>query len=112
MRIEKRDASAMQAQPFPHAIAQCRGWLALNLPDAEVQASNSTADAARLLATEPDGRTAVIAPSRAADAYGLEVLAADVEEVRRALAALTGTPVPRGKRTRSGSTKRPAIFNR
>ena len=86
---------------FPHAIAQCRGWLALNLPDAEVQASNSTADAARLLATEPDERTAAIAPSRAADAYGLEVLAADVEDhpenqTRFVLVAADGIPAPTG----------------
>ena len=32
---------------FPHAIAQCRGWLAKKLPDAESRASHSTSDAAR-----------------------------------------------------------------
>ncbi|MED5599504.1 MAG: prephenate dehydratase domain-containing protein, partial [Actinomycetota bacterium] len=50
---------------FPHAIAQCRGWLDDHLPGAEVHASNSTADAARMLAESPDRRTAAIAPGRA-----------------------------------------------
>jgi len=86
---------------FPHAIAQCRGWLADHLPDAEVHASNSTADAARMLAEAPDGRTAAIAPSRAAETYGLDVLAADIEDhpenqTRFVLVAADGIPPPTG----------------
>ena len=86
---------------YPHAIAQCRGWLAEHLPDAEVQATNSTADAARLLAENPDGHTAAIAPGRAAEAYGLEVLAGDIEDhpenqTRFVLVAADGIPAPTG----------------
>ncbi len=86
---------------YPHAIAQCRGWLSEHLPNAEVQATNSTADAARLLVANPDDRTAAIAPSRAADAYGLEVLAADIEDhpenqTRFVLVAPDGIPAPTG----------------
>jgi len=86
---------------YPHAIAQCRGWLDEHLPEVEVQATNSTADAARLLAETPDGRTAAIAPSRAATAYGLDVLAADIEDhpenqTRFVLVATDGIPAPTG----------------
>ncbi|HAZ55853.1 MAG TPA: prephenate dehydratase [Acidimicrobiaceae bacterium] len=86
---------------FPHAIAQCRGWLADHLPAAEVHASNSTADAARMLAESPDRRTAAIAPARAAEVYGLDVLAVDIEDhpenqTRFVLLAADGIPAPTG----------------
>ncbi len=86
---------------FPHAIAQCRGWLTDHLPGAEVHASNSTADAARMLAESPDGRTAAIAPARAAEVYGLDVLAVDIEDhpenqTRFVLVAADGIPAPTG----------------
>ena len=86
---------------FPHAVAQCRGWLAEHLPGAEVHASNSTADAARMIAESPDRRTAAIAPGRAAEVYGLDVLAADIEDhpenqTRFVLMAADGIPAPTG----------------
>ena len=58
------------------AAAQCRGWIAVNLPDADVvpEASN-TAGAEAVAAGTYD---AVIAPSVAAELYGLEILADDV----------------------------------
>ena len=62
----------------PHAEAQCRRWLATNLPDAAVVASASTADAARLVA---DGvyDAAVAAPVAAAH-YGLACAADGVQD--------------------------------
>ena len=65
---------------FPVAAAQCRSWLADGLPDAEVVAANSNAEAARLVAAEHDGRSAAVAPALAAKIYGLEVLASDIED--------------------------------
>ena len=65
---------------FPQAAAQCRAWLARELPGAEVLAANSNAEAARLVADEADGRSAAIAPMLAAKIYGLEVLATDIED--------------------------------
>jgi prephenate dehydratase len=65
---------------FPHASAQCRGWLAANLPGVEVVAANSNAEAARLVGAERDGRSAAIAPALAAKIYELEVLATDIED--------------------------------
>ena len=48
---------------FPHAIAQCRIWLAENLPEATTGAANSTADAARQVAEDRPAATAAIATS-------------------------------------------------
>lgn len=58
----------------PHAQAQCRGWLADNLPDAVVIPAMSTAGAAAGLS---EGATydAAIAQRIAADHYGLEIVA-------------------------------------
>lgn len=65
---------------FPHATAQCRGFLSRELPGVNAQATNSTADAARLLAEEGDEHTAAIGTARAAEVYGLEVLASGIED--------------------------------
>ena len=43
---------------FPAATAQCRGYLRQTFPNAEIIATNSTADAARIVASE-DTRDAV-----------------------------------------------------
>ena len=94
-------ANVKKVCSYPHAIAQCRSWLAQHLPNAEVQATNSTADAARLLAASPDIHSAAIAPARAAEAYGLEILAGDIEDhpenqTRFVLVAADGIPEPTG----------------
>lgn len=65
---------------YPHALAQCRKFLAANAPEAEHRASASTADAARELGEHPDASAAVIAPPTAADVYGLVVLAEAIED--------------------------------
>ena len=86
---------------FPHAIAQCRIWLAENLPEAATGAANSTADAARQVAEDRPTATAAIATSGAAQAYGLEILVPDIEdhpenETRFVLVAADGVPAPSG----------------
>ena len=86
---------------FPHAIAQCRIWLAENLPEAATGAANSTADAARQVAEDRPTATAAIATSGAAQAYGLEILVPDIEdhpenETRFVLVAAEGVPGPSG----------------
>jgi len=65
---------------YPHALAQCRAFLAEHLPGVQVQASNSTADAARRLAEDPDPHVGALAPARAAEVYGLEIAARDIED--------------------------------
>ncbi|GJM39703.1 MAG: prephenate dehydratase [Acidimicrobiales bacterium] len=65
---------------MPVAYAQCRRYLADELPKAAIEATNSTADAARELAESGRRDTAAIAPRRSAEVYGLEILAADIED--------------------------------
>ena len=65
---------------FPHAIAQCRGWLAKKLPSAESRASHSTSDAAREVSKSKRTDMAAICNRLAAELYGLEVLATDIED--------------------------------
>ena len=64
----------------PHALGQCRTFLERDLPGATLEATNSTADAARLAAEEADPAVAAIATSRAAELYGLALLATDIED--------------------------------
>ena len=72
----------------PHAAAQTRGWLARNLPGAEIVHATSTAAAAAALALGPDAdqpaeqppwQAAVSAPV-AAEHYALETLAEGVAD--------------------------------
>jgi len=68
---------------IPHATAQCRDWLSRKLPGVEVEAANSTAEAARAVAeTKPKGKAvrASISNALAAKLYGLEILAEDIED--------------------------------
>jgi prephenate dehydratase len=86
---------------YPHALAQCRKFLARELPLVEPEASNSTADAARMLAEHDDRHSAAIAPGRAAEVYGLEVVAHAIEDhddnaTRFVLVARDGVPAPSG----------------
>ena len=62
----------------PHAEAQCRRWLRSRLPQAEVVFTTSTAEAARAVSTGTYD-AAVAAPVAAAH-YGLELLAADLQD--------------------------------
>jgi len=63
----------------PQALAQCRGWLAAHLPDAELVASASTAAAAREAKTDAHG--AAIGSCFAAELYGLEIVRERVQDV-------------------------------
>ena len=90
---------------IPVATAQCRRFLTEHLPQAELVATNSTADAARLLGegdpTMTGRPTAAIAPRLAASLYGLEVLVERVEDhpdnqTRFIAVARTGIPAPTG----------------
>lgn len=86
---------------YPHALAQCRKFLARELPGVEAEATNSTADAARMLAHTDGVAGAAIAPSRAAEVYGLQILAHAIEDhddnaTRFLLVARDGIPAPTG----------------
>jgi prephenate dehydratase len=62
------------------ATGQIRRYLAETLPTAEVGQTNSTADAARIVAERADPRVAAVAPPLAANLYGLDVLAHAIED--------------------------------
>lgn len=65
---------------YPHAAAQCRGYLARKLPAATFVAANSTADAAATVARSRRHDQAAIGNTLAARLHGLKVLAADIED--------------------------------
>ncbi len=68
---------------IPVATAQCHRFLREHLDEADLEVATSTAGAAKTV-SELDGAeaatTAAIAPRVAAERYGLEVLAADIED--------------------------------
>jgi chorismate mutase / prephenate dehydratase len=67
-----------QIYSHPHAIAQCRQWLELNLPHLPVSEVPSTARAAELCTDDPTA--AAIASELAGQLYGLKVLKARIED--------------------------------
>ena len=86
---------------YPHALAQVRAFLRNNLPDAELEAANSTAHAAQMLAESPSSKVAAVGTSLAADKYGLEIAAESIEDhpgnkTRFILIAKDGIPAPTG----------------
>ena len=89
---------------IPVATAQCSAWLRTNVPNAQVHAANSTADAARLAgerAEVGESGVAAVAPANAAALYGLEVLVRDIadhsgNQTRFVLVATDGIPPSTG----------------
>jgi prephenate dehydratase len=80
----------------PHAQPQCRQWLATHLAGAQWRSTASNAEAARLAA---DGEiSAALAGAFAAPTYGLDVLAADINDrdgvVTRFVVVRTPGPLP------------------
>jgi prephenate dehydratase len=62
----------------PHAEAQCRQFIATNLPHAEVILTSSTAAAAAEVARSESPKDAAIAAAVAAEHYGLKILASEI----------------------------------
>jgi len=86
---------------IPVATAQCWKYLHDHLPGARLDAANSTAEAAEIVARDADGHSAALAPARSAEVYGLDILAADVEDhpenkTRFVAVARDGIPTPSG----------------
>lgn len=95
-------ADVKRVVSFPVASAQCRKFFAARLPDAEIVAANSTAGAVQEVAENRPPGTAALGAALAAKLYGLEVLAADVEDnpdnnqTRFVLVSRSGIPAPTG----------------
>jgi prephenate dehydratase len=86
---------------YPHASAQCRGFLSKVLPAVDVVAANSTADAVRQAGEAPDQVTAALGPALAGKLYGLDVLVEGVQDhennqTRFVAVAGSGIPAPTG----------------
>ncbi|WP_071516691.1 prephenate dehydratase [Geitlerinema sp. PCC 9228] len=62
----------------PQALAQCQGWLAKQLPQAELVATPSTSEA--VLHAKEDTLVAAVASIRAAQLYGLPILAQAIND--------------------------------
>ncbi len=64
----------------PHAEAQCRAWLAANLPEALVVPATSTAAAAAAVADPGSGFDAAVSSAVAGEHYGLVPLATGIQD--------------------------------
>jgi chorismate mutase/prephenate dehydratase len=62
----------------PQSLAQCRGWIQNNLPQAEIIETSSNARSAEMAAKEKN--TAAIAGILAAEKYNLQVLEQDIQD--------------------------------
>lgn len=88
-------------QSIPVASAQCHAFLRRTLPNADLKAANSTAEAARIVGEERDPGLAAVAPRVSAELYDLDILAADIadhpgNQTRFVLVAKQGVPAPTG----------------
>jgi prephenate dehydratase len=86
---------------IPVATAQCHAFLRNSVASAELRATNSTAEAARMVSEELGAGAAAIAPRTAAELYSLDVLADDVadhpgNQTRFVVVAREGVPAPTG----------------
>ena len=73
------DESRIEAvYSHPQALAQCRAWLELNLPNVPQHSTHSTAQAAERVVGEE--RAAAIASPIAAELYGLRVVRSGLED--------------------------------
>lgn len=89
---------------IPVATAQCHSYLRATLPQAELRAANSTADAARIVGEERSSSLAAVAPRNSATLYDLEILAADIadhpgNQTRFVVVAKHGIPARTGHDT-------------
>ncbi|MCA9269129.1 MAG: prephenate dehydratase, partial [Planctomycetales bacterium] len=71
-------ASVTDVYSKPQALSQCRNWLAQHLPQAALHETTSTTAAAELAAKTPGA--AAVASRQAGVNYGLDVVAANIED--------------------------------
>jgi len=96
-----------QIVSHPQALAQCRRWLTGKLPNIPVNEAPSTAQAAQMAASDPG--LAAVASRLAKELYGLEIVAANIEDrtnnITRFLVIGGQTPSP------SGAEKTSLVFS-
>jgi len=89
-------AEIQEVYSKPQALSQCRNWLAKHLPAARMVEVTSTSTAAQLAQDKPGA--AAIASLQAGIQYGLDVLAADIEDNKgnfTRFAVIGDEPAPR-----------------
>jgi prephenate dehydratase len=97
--------SVKSVASHPHAEAQCRDWVAANLPGVHVLPASSTAAAAAALLEPGAPFDAAIAQPLAALRYGLEILADDIGDNKDASTRFVLVARPGSLPPRSGSDK-------
>ncbi len=90
----------------PQALSQCRRWLSTHLPIARTCEVASTSTAAQLAADKPDA--AAIASVQAGTHYGLNVLAANIEDNQDNLTRFA--VISHHEAARSGADKTALMF--
>lgn len=92
LMVKPGTATIKKIGTHPHAESQCREYLSIHYPHAEIVATNSTSAAAELVAKgELD---AAIASSTAAAHFGLEVLAANIGDNQAAVTRFIAAQKP------------------
>lgn len=86
---------------IPVATAQCHRFLREHVPNAEIQAANSTVDAARVVSESSSEDVVALAPRLAAELYGLSVIAGNIadhkeNQTRFVVVTREGIPAPTG----------------
>jgi chorismate mutase / prephenate dehydratase len=79
MSLAQSSDGIVEVLAHSQSLAQCRQWLATNLPGIPVTAVSSNAEAARLAAEQPN--TAAIAGESTASLYGLNVLRYAIQDI-------------------------------
>jgi prephenate dehydratase len=95
-----------QVLTHPHAAAQCRTWLAANLPAATITTDGSTAAAAAAVADPESGYDAAVCSQIAGEMYRLEALATGIADNDTAVTRfiLLRRPGPVGEATGADKT--------
>ena len=75
------DGSIETIFSHPQALAQSKIYILEHYPNAKLEITASTAAAARLVAKYPEKPYAAIAPETAAEEYGLQLVARDIQEM-------------------------------
>jgi chorismate mutase/prephenate dehydratase len=108
LSAEQDAAGIHKVYSHPQALSQCQNWLRMNLPQAELIETESTAAAAALMPGTPGG--AAVGSRMAAEIYGLNILEENIEDhasnTTRFL--IMGTAAGTGQRT--GTDKTSLVF--
>lgn len=89
----------------PHAFAQCRGWVAANLPNATVSEGGSTAAGAAEVADPNSRYQATICSQAAGELHGLEAAATAIADNKSAVTRFVLITKPGAPPERTGADK-------